>query len=66
MIDLNMAIPAGSPMFLMEAAAINDRGEIAGWGQFANGDHRAFLLIPCNGDDENPKTCRDNADESAK
>jgi probable HAF family extracellular repeat protein len=44
--DLNTVIPAGSPLFLMEALAINDRGEIAGFGRLANGDHRGFLLIP--------------------
>jgi probable HAF family extracellular repeat protein len=48
MIDLNTVIPAGSPLFLMEAVSINDRGEIAGFGRLANGDHRPFLLTPCN------------------
>jgi len=27
---------------------INDRGEIAVAGVLSNGDHRAFLLIPCD------------------
>lgn len=56
-IDLNTVIPAGSPLFLMEAAAINDRGEIGGWGRLANGEHRAFLLTPCDGD-------RDDCDDA--
>lgn len=48
--DLNTLIPAGSPLFLMEAVAINDRGQIAGWGRLSNGDIRPFLLTPCNDD----------------
>jgi probable HAF family extracellular repeat protein len=46
MTDLNTLIPADSPLFLMEAAAINDRGQIAGWGRLSNGDIRPFLLSP--------------------
>ena len=46
-INLNTVIPPGSPLFLMEAMAINDRGEIAGWGSLSNGDIRPFLLTPC-------------------
>ena len=47
--DLNTVIPAGSSLFLMEATAINDRGEIAGFGRLPNNpdDHRGFILIPC-------------------
>jgi hypothetical protein len=30
----------------MEAVAINDRGQIAGWGRLFNGDIRPFLLTP--------------------
>jgi probable HAF family extracellular repeat protein len=48
-LDLNTVIPPGSPLFLMEAVAINDGGEIAGWGQLADGSIRPFLLIPCDG-----------------
>jgi probable HAF family extracellular repeat protein len=65
-VDLNTLIPAASPLFLMEAVSINDRGEIAGWGRLANGDHRPFLLIPCNGHLENAKACRDSFEGSAK
>jgi probable HAF family extracellular repeat protein len=61
--DLNTVIPAGSPLFLMEAVSINDRGEIAGWGRLANGYIRPFLLIPCNGHGE---TCHDSPEGSAK
>ena len=60
--DLNTVIPADSPLFLMEAVAINDRGEIAGWGRLANGDHRPFLLIPCGG----PRTENESCDQIPK
>jgi probable HAF family extracellular repeat protein len=48
--DLNTLIPAGSQLFLMEATAINDRGQIAGFGQLPDGEHLGFLLTPCNED----------------
>ena len=44
-IDLNTLIPAGSGWQLYRAAAINDRGEIAGVGNH-DGQIRAFLLTP--------------------
>lgn len=53
--DLNTVIPADSPLFLMEAAAVNDRGQIAGWGRLADGEHRAFVLTPC--EREKPDDC---------
>jgi probable HAF family extracellular repeat protein len=37
MVDLNSLVPPGSGLTLIEAWSINDRGEIAGWGQLANG-----------------------------
>jgi probable HAF family extracellular repeat protein len=57
MTDLNTLIPADSPLFLMEASAINDRGQIAGWGRLSNGDHRPFLLTPCHEKTDN-EGCR--------
>lgn len=57
--DLNTLIPAGSPLFLMEATAINDRGQIAGFGQFPNGEHLGFLLTPCNANSSSYNDCSD-------
>lgn len=45
MIDLNTLIPADSGWHLLHANAINDLGQIVGWGLF-NGQERAFLLSP--------------------
>jgi probable HAF family extracellular repeat protein len=45
MYDLNDLIPAGSGWELIEAAGINDAGQIAGVGSH-NGNSRAFLLTP--------------------
>jgi probable HAF family extracellular repeat protein len=56
--DLNTLIPPNFPLFLAEALSINDRGQIAGYGRLSNGDHRAFLLTPCN---EAEEGCEDNA-----
>jgi probable HAF family extracellular repeat protein len=48
MIDLNVFVPPDSGAVLEEADFINDRGEIIGYASLANGDERAFLLIPCD------------------
>jgi len=52
LIDLNNLIPSNSPLHLVYAYSINDRGEIAGNGWDANGNEHAFRLIPC--DEEHP------------
>ncbi len=62
--DLNALIPAGSSLFLMEAVAINDHGQIAGWGRPANGDIRPFLLTPCQVNVEGP-TCQNTVETTA-
>jgi probable HAF family extracellular repeat protein len=59
--DLNTLIPPGSHLYLLEAFGINDRGQIAGWGRLANGDHRAFLLTPCDEERANDEGCKDDA-----
>jgi probable HAF family extracellular repeat protein len=59
--DLNTVIPAGSPLFLMEALAINDGGEIAGFGRLANGEHRGFLLTPCHAAGASANDCEENS-----
>ena len=46
MTDLNALIPAGSPLFLMEACSINSRGEIVGLAQTTTGELHGYLLIP--------------------
>ena len=60
MVDLNTLIPAGASLQLTYAVAINDRGEIAGFGvppgvlpeEYETKGH-AYILIPC--DEEHPK-----------
>jgi hypothetical protein len=43
MIDLNSLLPAGSGWVLESADAINDAGQIVGYGSF-NGVYESFLL----------------------
>lgn len=43
MVDLNSLIDPNSGWILQDATAINDNGQIAGFGLF-NGQTRAFLL----------------------
>lgn len=52
-VDLNILVPAGSPLQLTGAFWINNRGEITGRGVLAGCDDvdncgHAFLLIPCD------------------
>jgi len=58
MIDLNTRIPPGSGVQLTDAVTVNDRGEIAAFGLLSNGDQRAFLLIPCDGDNADGEDCQ--------
>ena len=55
MTDLNTLIPPDSPLYLSEAFGINDRGQIAGFGQLSDGELRGYLLNPCGEGDE---SCR--------
>jgi probable HAF family extracellular repeat protein len=65
MVDLDTLVPAGSPLQLVEAWAINNRGEIAGNGvppgvarkDFNTLGH-AFLLIPCD-ENQGDSECED-------
>jgi probable HAF family extracellular repeat protein len=45
MLDLNGLIPAESGWVLRVARAINDSGQITGWG-YLRGEARRFLLSP--------------------
>ena len=46
--DLNTLIPPNSPLYIIYAYTINQRGEIAVNGVDANGIEQAALLIPCD------------------
>jgi probable HAF family extracellular repeat protein len=72
MIDLNTLIPAGSSLELTFAVAINDRGEIAGFGVPAGCSPKdvdlcghAYVLIPCNGQDGQGESCQEKAESAA-
>ena len=48
--DLNELVPADSPVYLLFAAGIDSRGEIAGWGVAkSTGELHAFLATPAHG-----------------
>jgi probable HAF family extracellular repeat protein len=46
--DLNSLVPASSPLYIIYAYTINNRGEIAVNGIDGNGIEQAALLIPCD------------------
>jgi probable HAF family extracellular repeat protein len=46
MSDLNALVPADTPLYLLTAFAINDRGEIAGFGVNSTMEVHAFLATP--------------------
>jgi probable HAF family extracellular repeat protein len=64
MIDLNTLISANSSLLLVDAAYINDRGEIAGHGLTAKNENHAFLLIPCNTDHGDAEQCEDREQDA--
>jgi len=52
MTDLNTVIPPNSPLYLLSANDVNDRGEIAGQGYDpVSGDAPGFLATPSSSDD---------------
>jgi probable HAF family extracellular repeat protein len=55
--DVNTLVAGGSNVTVINAFDINDRGEIAGFGFLPNGDARAFLLVPCDGNHPNIQGC---------
>jgi probable HAF family extracellular repeat protein len=68
MVDLNSLIPAGSSLQLTYAVAIDDRGEIAGFGvppgvppeKYETEGH-AYILIPCDENNADAEGCEDRA-----
>jgi probable HAF family extracellular repeat protein len=70
MVDLNTLIPAGSSLQLTYAVAINERGEIAGFGvppgvlpeEYETKGH-AYILIPC--DNDHPDNCENETPAAA-
>ena len=56
MANLNTLIPPGSPMFLIEALGINNRGQIIGYGSMPNGQVLGYLLTPCGTGGGNPRS----------
>jgi probable HAF family extracellular repeat protein len=64
MVDLNSLIPVGSSLQLTFAVAINDRGEIAGFGvpvgcapQDVDSCGHAYVLIPCDENHPGAEDC---------
>jgi probable HAF family extracellular repeat protein len=45
-VDLNPRIAPGSGWRLEVASSINEKGEIAGWGDYKGSDDAGFLLVP--------------------
>jgi probable HAF family extracellular repeat protein len=69
MVDLNTLIPAGSSLQLTFAVAINDRGEIAGFGVQSGCAPKdveicghAYVLIPCDRDGNDEGNCDNNTE----
>jgi probable HAF family extracellular repeat protein len=66
-IDLNTLVPGPpfSPLYLLCAYDINDRGEIVGQGLTGNGDVHAFLAVPCDADHADAPGCRSSSADDA-
>jgi probable HAF family extracellular repeat protein len=63
MTDLNTLVPKDSPLYLLTAFAINDSGEIAGFGATSDGELHGFLATPCR---EDPGACSSDDTGAAK
>jgi len=61
-IDINSLVPGPpfSPLYLLYASAINDRGEVAGQGLARNGELHAFLAVPCDEEHLDAAPCNDD------
>jgi probable HAF family extracellular repeat protein len=61
-IDLNSLVPGPpfSPLYLINAFAISDRGEVVGQGLASNGELHAFLAVPCDEDHVDAAPCNDD------
>ena len=44
--NLNDLLPAGSGWYLLDASAINNAGDIVGYGYNPDGQEHAFLMTP--------------------
>ena len=65
MVDLNTLISPSLGIQLLNAASINDRGEMAGIAFFPDGSHRPVLLIPCDARDGDGEDCQGSVNLSA-
>ena len=65
--DLNTLVPGPpfSPLYLLSALDINDRGEIVGEGLAINGDLHAYLAIPCDKGHGDVERCHNEVGLSA-
>jgi len=64
--DLNTLIPSNSPLFLIEALGINDRGQIAGYAfDTSTGQYPAFLATPCDEKQGDGEDCEEGGGENA-
>ena len=66
MVNLNSLIVPGSEINVRNPFFINDRGEIAARGRLPNGDFRAVLLIPCDGNHDGNHPDRQQCEAVAK
>jgi probable HAF family extracellular repeat protein len=60
MIDLNTLISPSLDMELLNAATINDRGEMAVVADFGDGNRRPVQLTPCNTQQGHSDDCQDS------
>ena len=66
MTDLNTLVPASTSLDLLTAFAINNAGEIAGFGATSAGDIHAFLATPCDRDHAGAEYCKDTEGASRR
>src|SRR5262249_36378353 len=67
MTDPNTLVPGPpfSPLYLLQAIGINERGEIVGVGLAITGEQHAFLATPCDENHSDTKGCKDDGEVTA-
>lgn len=63
--DLNKLVRGKSALYLLLADAINDRGEIVGFGATTSGEVHGFLATRCDRDRDDKHCCRDECRKDA-
>jgi probable HAF family extracellular repeat protein len=64
--DLNALVVGDTPLYLLLAQGINDRGEIVGTALDSTGQQVGFLAVPTYGDEDRPDASKESREDSSR